>query len=460
MFTLTIDVLEVKQEGKVIIVKNRKGSTLAMALLVFAGLMIVGTSILSFMVTENKQSLNHQYKTQAYYIARSGAVATEKVIETMNQDEKKLGDFLKNFDHPTQTLKADISGLEFNNGLLKPVLISYQDNIIKITATGIVNNVRQKVTREIVIEKSSSKMSVALDKVLSALGNMTIEGGTINGDFGANQSIKIDGWPTIKGDAYIKDESNFTKTNSGMAPNLNVMGGALETQYINPVLPDAPINNSSSDTNFEISGGPTNPAATISTSRSFNKMTINHNRELILDTSHGDIQLIVNNFNMTQGQIKIEGDGKVEIIILDKFYLQGSLNESGNPDQLDLFYYGDETFIWSNNGSSIAGSLYVKQADIQLESGYWIGAIISGGDHVTIKNAGPKYKVAIYAPFAELNIDGGILRGAFLGKNITIPNQGAHISYDAKYAENMGIPVGGTDISDSVTIKKRYFKNE
>lgn len=53
--------------------KNRIGSTLALTLMVFAVLMIFATFILSFMVTENKQAMYHQNKTQAYYIARSGA---------------------------------------------------------------------------------------------------------------------------------------------------------------------------------------------------------------------------------------------------------------------------------------------------------------------------------------------------------------------------------------------------
>lgn len=80
--------------------KNRKGSTLIMTLLVFVVLMIFGTFTLSFMVNENKMSLNHQYKTQAYYIARSGAVAVEAAIMDLNKLEVKEGNFVsidKNF---------------------------------------------------------------------------------------------------------------------------------------------------------------------------------------------------------------------------------------------------------------------------------------------------------------------------------------------------------------------------
>lgn len=53
--------------------RNRKGSTLALTIIIFAVLMIFATFTMGFMVTENKQSIYYQNKTQAYYIAKSGA---------------------------------------------------------------------------------------------------------------------------------------------------------------------------------------------------------------------------------------------------------------------------------------------------------------------------------------------------------------------------------------------------
>ena len=60
--------------------ENRKGSTLALTIMIFAVLMIFATFTLGFMVTENKQAMYHQNKTQAYYIARSGAEIAEAAI--------------------------------------------------------------------------------------------------------------------------------------------------------------------------------------------------------------------------------------------------------------------------------------------------------------------------------------------------------------------------------------------
>ena len=61
-------------------IKNRKGSTLALTIMIFAVLMIFATFTLGFMVTENKQAMYHQNKTQAYYIARSGAEVVEGAV--------------------------------------------------------------------------------------------------------------------------------------------------------------------------------------------------------------------------------------------------------------------------------------------------------------------------------------------------------------------------------------------
>ncbi|MFY9214060.1 MAG: hypothetical protein WAO45_05010, partial [Tissierellaceae bacterium] len=76
--------------------KKRKGSSLVLVLMVFSVLMVLSTFIVGFMVTENKQSLYHQHKTQAYYIARGGAVAVEAAI--LKMDEAQIDKLNKELD--------------------------------------------------------------------------------------------------------------------------------------------------------------------------------------------------------------------------------------------------------------------------------------------------------------------------------------------------------------------------
>ena len=60
--------------------ENRRGSTFILTLIVLVVLSVLATGTISFMVSENNQSLAHKNNIEAYYIARSGAEAAEAAI--------------------------------------------------------------------------------------------------------------------------------------------------------------------------------------------------------------------------------------------------------------------------------------------------------------------------------------------------------------------------------------------
>ena len=96
--------------------KNRKGSTLALTIMIFAVLMIFATFTLGFMVTENKQAMYHQNKTQAYYIARSGVEATQKAIQSIALDATEKYNFIMNgipdSEPSNSNVNLDIDGFD------------------------------------------------------------------------------------------------------------------------------------------------------------------------------------------------------------------------------------------------------------------------------------------------------------------------------------------------------------
>lgn len=67
-------------------IKNEKGATLPLVLMVMVVLMILGTILLFLSVTEARQVAREEKNMQAYYIARSGADAIAKHIIN-NKDE-------------------------------------------------------------------------------------------------------------------------------------------------------------------------------------------------------------------------------------------------------------------------------------------------------------------------------------------------------------------------------------
>ena len=113
--------------------KNRKGSTLALTIMIFAVLMIFATFTLGFMVTENKQAMYHQNKTQAYYIARSGVEVVEKAIISQledyeTEDYKDHSDYINLFNSPGTSVEVTIPGVE-PGGTLVSIHIENKDII-------------------------------------------------------------------------------------------------------------------------------------------------------------------------------------------------------------------------------------------------------------------------------------------------------------------------------------------
>lgn len=120
--------------------KNRKGSAFILTLMVFVFLSILATATVSFMVSENKQSIYHKDKIQAYYIARSGVEAVEASILGMDDEEKEK--LLKNLPK-----EVEIDGMNFEKGSLENISLKNESDSIVIESSAIVNNSREKVTK-------------------------------------------------------------------------------------------------------------------------------------------------------------------------------------------------------------------------------------------------------------------------------------------------------------------------
>ena len=151
--------------------KNRRGSTLALTLMVFAVLMIFATFILGFMVTENKQAMNHQNKTQAYYIARSGA----EVVEAAIRKELKISvDFINtisaDIDSPTRITFSNLN-IDYEDAFVdvwRKENESENENDINYTVfinskAVVANGITENVWKEIDIDLSEELVTLDID---------------------------------------------------------------------------------------------------------------------------------------------------------------------------------------------------------------------------------------------------------------------------------------------------------
>lgn len=145
-----------------------EGSTLALVIIVFAVLMIFGTFILGFTVTENKMSINHQHKAQAYYLARSGAVAVEAAImDLYNKDDKDDAvNFFNSLNVHGEKLLEPI--MVDNNKVdlslyMEPIAGDDDNFLLNIRAKSFFANTNQVVEKVLNIPKPIIKGSVELE---------------------------------------------------------------------------------------------------------------------------------------------------------------------------------------------------------------------------------------------------------------------------------------------------------
>lgn len=180
-------------------IRREKGSTLVMIIIMFVVLSIFSTFTLSFMVTENKQSINHEVKAQAYFVALSGAEIVENALiqqlESYKDNKVAQKAFLDVYASPGKTIPVGVTGV-------KNVNVSYGDvegqNVLSVTSVGEVRGIEETVkkiiysTESVVTSQNDGQLLVPDGQFLIYLtkGEEHYQGKTlnINGTYGKKAS--------------------------------------------------------------------------------------------------------------------------------------------------------------------------------------------------------------------------------------------------------------------------------
>lgn len=358
--------------------KYRNGSTLALTLIVFAVLMIFGTFILGFMVTENKQAMYHQNKTQAYYIARSGAEVVEAALNEQLQEHKmdltKQKEIIDQYDDPGKEINIDLEYID------DPVLVKneYMPNgrrVLTITSKATYRDISQIVKKVMYSEYSSNigGLIPPSGQLFLYLGDQYPQEYKKNNN--GQRNIPPDYVSKVKEeDRGLYKKEQFSTINDWTVPNDIIIAG-------------------------ELRGG---------NYQDVNKILVDGN--LIMD-----------------GDIYFTGD--VDIYIKGTLYIKngtriiGDKKNNGIDNKLNIYVYNqnnepvaveDESYgVNSNNGNIfIVANIYVDNGNIFLGlsgSSRIDGHIIYNGDgEVHIKtNSNGKERVitgSIYAPFGAVHL--------------------------------------------------------
>ncbi len=486
--------------------KNRKGSTLVIVLMVFAVLSILATVTLSFMLTENKQSIHQKNKIEAYYIARSGAEATEAAIReiyeeadkeierlkekivTLKNDEENYTSkksnleslILKEFTKKEKIIeiaesgsgRIEINKRGFGRDKLESISLKTENNSIIIEAIGNVNNSREKVIKVISIKNKDTSKEIELDKAIFSLGNIKLTNGEIKGDIGSNALVTVpNGNPTIDGNIYTIKEEDFTAPKWWIRDKWNNKSKVKKLfekrTYELIKFPRFPINNS--DRNFNLSG---NNNEIINQSMNYNDFKINSNTKLLIDTTNSDIILNIKNFNLLNGDIVIRGDNKLIIYAGNMSIGSAStinykkeesfnkwpnkLKEGGNEKQVDIYYENSEELIFSGN-QKVRGNIFIKNAPLKITgSASILGNVFSNGGNIKLLGSGDITKGILYAPNSAISFTGsGKVYGSVVGDSIEISGAGSVI-YKSEYIDSEYIKIPSNN--KKIILNKSYYK--
>lgn len=401
--------------------KKKRGYSLALVLIISSVLLIFCTVSGTVMISEAKQSIVQEKKTQAHYIARAGAGAAAKWINSMSSVE------LQDFD--SLTFPVYSKPQSFSEGSFE-ITINKNPGQLLIESKGSVPNGK----------KSDGSVSYVTDTVILALGavenntsefdtvifgNNSIEldgGANINGNIGVNANtagaISFSGGANLNGIVYIPidGDPNLIVSVPNWADRPVIKQFANARTYASPVLPQFPGGLPNRES-FTLSGS---NSMTINSNGYYDSITIKSNTTLTIDASSGDKIIRINELDVQQGIIKINGTGKVKLYIDNLISLKGNINSNGNEGQFELYCDNIDSFKIAG-GTTINGSLYFGNTDLSISGGARIiGDIVTAGNSVTISGGTYADPKVIYAPNADIKITGGAnIDGAIIGNSVS-----------------------------------------
>jgi RHS repeat-associated protein len=280
-------------------------------------------------------------------------------------------------------------------------------------------------------------------KVLPAADNLTLVNCRLSGKVSSHQT-------PLLGDGCL-----FGLFNDSGEITVNLASEELSLPSFPAFLeaPDIPGNGSRK---IEDWSGPT----IINQDVSYDNLTVN--TELELDTSQGDVSLIVKNLQLgSNGSISITGPGKAYLFIENDLNLSNGsrINSSGKDQLLELYHNGNTVYlqggsggkgqyklsgyiyteaeeVFIQNGASFKGKLYARCGNITIRGGITVsdliytqtgnititggarvtGRIISGGNRVEVSGGssfdGSPSGGGLLAPEADIHIDqGAVIKG-------------------------------------------------
>lgn len=312
------------------IYKKKKGAALAMVLIVFAVLAILGSSILFISLSETKQVIHQEKRMKEYYAAYSGADAMASYIIAHPEDVDEI--INKTALNPgTGTIEGADFKVRVSNGL--------SDDEIIIESTGIIKGASpQKIT--LTMKKKRSNIfnhAIFTDNELNIDQKIVVYG-----NVGTNASGVIIGRGGVNGDLLLgpdADEVSFWNYNGKVI-------GEVTKQDTKTIIPRIAVNK-------------------------FTEQYSNIEKGVSFNIKNGNKRYIkVDKIKLNGKSIVVNGGGQLHILVTDFFELGGKGDIVCNDgSKVYIYYNGIKEVILHGTPSAKGIFIFAPDAAITWKGG-------------------------------------------------------------------------------------------
>jgi len=421
------------------LLKNDKGSALVMVMMALLVLSLLIGAVLTAATANFKTSLDERELQSSYYIAEAGAVyymqdfknhvvncystTTTKDLFFEKLENERLGD-------SKSVLYNTIFEQEYGTTPKAKITLQRVNELNPRTYTlvsrGSIDNVSRTVTKTFTVKWLNG---ANIDMAVFSLDKMTISNGFIVGPIGTNLdtpgAITLEGDPDID-NYYLRSHADITIPGGGWNKKGEKKDLKEERIYGLPEFPAFPAVEACT-----VKSSINHAADYISLTLDLDsdittyipEIVVSNGATLTIDLHGGDRVLLIDDFNIPQGKLRIIGDGNLKIYLTDTFSVLGDsiINQpvSDSPsdikaaiEKLSFYVKGTDDDITYNvlgvgENTKIYGSLYAQDSNITIpgSSGFQ-GNIVTGGRSVTISGDTSVITHMIYAPGADVIVTG------------------------------------------------------
>jgi hypothetical protein len=416
-----------------------------------AALLILGGTLSTAALSDQRQAIRQQKNNEAYYIARSGAEAVGAVLLA---NQENMSEYIgKTTESELGSGRYFIEVLQENDG-----------ELILIRSTGYSGKYSETMT--LTLLKSTENESEGsgayfpiFDMGVFSNGPIELAGsGKVIGNAGTNSTetgaVNFD-WDTSVGHIYIGvggDTGNVIKIPDWSQQTHYLGASNLEQEriYPVPVFPEFPKGLPQYN---DIIGKGDKKDYLINEPGKYDKISIEGSCKLTIDVGSENLELRVKKFTVKGDgvvDIKSSGNGRLILYVDELFEPQAYFNEDGKPGNLVIYYAGTTEGLEFSDNKKLRAHFFALKANLTIGgSGGLVGNAITLGDMVTITGGSKSIVQAVYAPNAHVEVTGGGgLIGAIVCDSIKISG-GATVEYSEEI-ENiwMEVPELGYEFGD------------